>query len=190
MIRRTRPSRILEIGSGNSTLMMLEALRANNAENAAFSCKLTCVEPYEKPWLEDLGVELIRTPVEQLGLDVLLQLGKGDILFIDSSHMIRPQGDMLFEYLEVLPRLAPGVFVRIHDIFTPQDYPAIWIKNEVRFWNELYLVEAFLSHNADFEIVAALNMLALAYGDELVERFPIFRKHGDRQPSSLWLLRK
>jgi len=74
-------------------------------------------------------------------------------LFIDSSHIIRPQGDVLFEYLEILPILNAGVFVHIHDIFTPKDYLSEWILDGKVFWNEQYLLEAFLSFNTCFKIM-------------------------------------
>ena len=70
-----------------------------------------------------------------------------DILFIGSSHVIRPQGDVLFEYLELLPTLKRGVIVHVHDIFSPRDYPQSWLLDEVRLWNEQYLLEAFLTDN-------------------------------------------
>ena len=93
--------------------------------------------------LEKIGVTVIRQKVEGLGKAVFAELEKGDILFIDSSHIIRPQGDVLFEYLESLPSLNRGVIVHIHDIFSPKDYLKEWVTNEVRFWNEQYLLEAF-----------------------------------------------
>ena len=87
------------------------------------------------------------------------QLSENDILFIDSSHVIRPQGDVLYEFLELLPLLPPGVIVHIHDIFTPRDYPQDWVTGAVILWNEQYLLEAFLTQNPHWEIVGALNHL-------------------------------
>ena len=81
---------------------------------------------------------------------------KNDILFIDSSHIIRPQGDVLFEYLEILPILNPGVVVHIHDIFSPKDYLDNWIINDHLFWNEQYLLEAFLSFNNNSPFIDGL----------------------------------
>ena len=97
-------------------------------------------------WLNDVsGIEVLRQRVEQMDKQLFLELEENDILFIDSSHMIRPQGDVLCEYLEILPTLRPGVLVHIHDIFTPRDYPDEWLIDEVKLWNEQYLLEAFLS---------------------------------------------
>ena len=118
-------------------------------ENENYSCEHVCIEPYEIEWLEKLNVKVIRELVENTDTTVFSTLDKNDILFIDSSHIIRPQGDVLFEYLEILPVLKSGVFVHIHDIFTPEDYPDDWVNN-ASFWNEQYLLEAFLSFNNEF----------------------------------------
>jgi len=158
-IRMLKPRRIIEIGSGNSTLMAMRALAANRAEDAAYTCRHICIEPYEMGWLEQSGVEVLRQKVEEVDLAFFAQLEAGDILFIDSSHIIRPQGDVLFEYLEVLPRLKSGVVVHVHDIFTPRNYPEDWLAGEVRLWNEQYLLEAFLCDNREWEVLAALNFL-------------------------------
>ena len=122
MIRHFRPSRIIEVGSGYSTLMAKQALEKNKAETKTYQCDLTCIEPYEMPWLEKTGVQVIRKPVEALDLSFFKCLGKNDILFIDSSHVVRPQGDVLFEFLEILPSLNEGVIIHVHDIFSPRDY--------------------------------------------------------------------
>lgn len=190
MIRYARPRRIIEIGSGQSTLMARNAIVANRAEEAAYSCRHVCIEPYEAPWLSELDVELIRTPVEQIDLAVFGELEDGDILFIDSSHMIRPQGDVLFEYLQILPILKSGVFVHIHDIRTPKDYQQRWLSDEMRFWNEQYLVEAFLIFNNEYRIVAALNFLKHHYSQELSKSCPVFGERADHwEPGSLWIRR-
>ena len=111
------------------------------------------------PWLEDIGVKVIRKLAEDCDANIFTSLEENDILFIDSSHIIRPQGDVLKEYLEIVPTLKKGVYVHVHDIFTPRDYLDEWIRDEVYFWNEQYLVEALLSDSNKYEIVAALNHL-------------------------------
>jgi hypothetical protein len=106
--------------------------------------------------------------------------------------MIRPQGDVLFEFLQVLPSLAPGVLVHVHDIFTPCDYPNEWVIDKVRFWNEQYLVEAFLSFNRSFEIIGALGYLATHHPRELAAAFPVFAEEqaiGRGGKVSLWMRR-
>ncbi len=159
LIRSLKPKRIFEIGSGNSTLMAIKALRKNQQQYPAYRCKHVCIEPYEMPWLEETGVSVIRKKVEDVETVFFSELEEDDILFIDSSHIIRPQGDVLFEYLELLPTLNKGVIVHVHDIFSPKNYPKQWLEDDVRFWNEQYLLEAFLSHNGSWKIIGALNFL-------------------------------
>src|SRR5207244_13580531 len=102
----------------NWTLMAINAIGHNKKENKNYSCEFTCVEPYEMPWLEKLDVKLIRKKAEHIDITVFKSLEKNDISFIDSSLAIRPQGDVLFEWLELLPILNHGVLVHFHDIFT------------------------------------------------------------------------
>jgi len=189
VIRQFKPRRILEIGSGFSTLMMVNALAANAADSATYRCELRCIEPYEMDWLEMIpSVEVIRQRVEEVEASAVEDLEANDILFIDSSHVIRPQGDVLKVYLEFLPVLRPGVLVQIHDIFTPHDYPAGWLLDQVRLWNEQYLLEAFLSCNVRFKVLGAVNLLSKRYPDRLAEKFPVFReKQGNCDPGSIWL---
>lgn len=115
-------------------------------------------------------------------------LDAGDILFIDSSHMIRPQGDVLFELLELLPTLRPGVMVHFHDIFTPKDYPEEWVMGIHRFWNEQYLLEAFLTNNSDWKIVLAANYLKHKHFTELQTACPNLTE--EHEPGSMYLERK
>ncbi|NCY26774.1 MAG: class I SAM-dependent methyltransferase, partial [Alphaproteobacteria bacterium] len=111
VVRHFKPARIIEIGSGNSTLVARLAIARNQAESPAYRCEHICVEPYEMPWLEATGVQVLRHRVEEVEPSLFDSLGESDILFIDSSHVIRPQGDVLTEFLQILPRLAPGVVV-------------------------------------------------------------------------------
>ncbi len=167
IIRDIKPKRIIEVGSGNSTLMAMMAIEKNKAERSDYSCEHTCIEPYEMPWLEKTNASVLRVKVEEVELGFFSQLEENDILFIDSSHVIRPHGDVLFEYLELFPSLNKGVIVHVHDIFLPKNYPEEWLKEKVNFWNEQYLLEAFLSHNDSWKIVGALNYLSHNYFDEL-----------------------
>lgn len=167
LIRTIKPKRIFEVGSGNSTLMARKAINKNHEEDPAYKCEHICIEPYEVPWLEAASVSVIRQKVEEVELSFFSQLQENDILFIDSSHIIRPQGDVLFEYLELIPSLNKGVIVHIHDIFSPKNYPKKWLTDEVRFWNEQYLLEAFLVHNSCWSIIGALNYLHHNYYEEL-----------------------
>lgn len=188
IIRALKPRRIIEIGSGHSTLMAVDALRRNREEDPTYSCRHVCIEPYENPWLEHLGVTVVREKVEDLSAAFFAELRENDFLFIDSSHVIRPQGDVLFEYLELLPTLAPGVVVHVHDIFTPRNYPRQWLRDEVRLWNEQYLLEAFLTHNTDWTIVGALSYLRHHYYERLQAVAPHLQP--DSEPGSFYLRRR
>ncbi|UXA04219.1 class I SAM-dependent methyltransferase [Mycobacterium sp. SMC-2] len=189
MIRLFKPKRIFEIGSGQSTLLAASAVEANRVEDSGYKCEHVCIEPYEADWLDRFNVSVVRKPVELIDTSLFRQLEKDDILFIDSSHMIRPQGDVLFEYFEILPILKSGVLIHIHDIFTPKDYLEEWVQS-VCFWNEQYLLEAFLSYNSEFKVIGALNFLRHHYTDELTETCPVLRQQLEfREPGSFWLRR-
>lgn len=188
IIRTYRPRRLIEIGCGNSTKIAIQAIQKNNEENSGYSCKITCIEPYEQPWLEGIKeIQVIRERVENVALDIFETLQEGDILFIDSSHVIRPQGDVLWEYQRILPRLNKGVLIHIHDIFTPNDYPEKWVFDEVRLWNEQYLLESFLMYNKSFEIIGALNFLKHFYWDKVIEKCPVLKTFEDYEPGSFWI---
>ncbi len=185
LIRQVKPARIYEIGSGNSTRLAMRAIKKNQEEDGDYSCRHLCIEPYEMQWLDSSGVEVIREKVENLDLSLFEDLDEGDILFIDSSHIIRPQGDVLFEYLNILPTLKKGVIVHIHDIFTPKNYLASWLIDDARLWNEQYLLEAFLTQNNNWKVLSALNFLKHKYFEELNEICPFLRK--DREPGSFYI---
>jgi predicted O-methyltransferase YrrM len=185
LIRLRKPAKIFEIGSGYSTLMARKAVTRNCEENPGYQCRHLCFEPFEKPWLEETGVTVIRQRVEDVDRTIFAELEKDDLLFIDSSHVIRPQGDVLFEYLELLPSLNPGVIVHIHDIFSPRDYPGEWVRDEVRLWNEQYLLEAFLTNNRDWKVVGALNYLRHNHFDQLRAKCPYLTR--DCEPGSFYI---
>lgn len=185
IVRAIKPRKIVEIGSGNSTKVVRLALARNHAESGLRTTH-TCIEPYEMRWLEKMdGITVVRKRVEDCGLDWSSELNSGDILFVDSSHMIRPQGDVLKEYLEIFPRLASGVYIHIHDIFTPKDYPSNWVVDDVQFWNEQYLLEALLSNTDRYEIVAALNYLKHHQYEQLHEVCPYLNP--EQEPGSFYL---
>ena len=185
LIRWKKPSQIIEIGSGHSTLMAQKAIGRNKEEIPNYECRHICIEPYEQPWLEKADVEVIRERVEVIDKNIFSDLSENDILFIDSSHVIRPQGDVLFEYLELLPSLSRGVIVHIHDIFTPRDYLEGWIKERVRFFNEQYLLEAFLTSNSNWKIIGALNYLHHSHFEKLKDKCPFLAR--DREPGSFYM---
>ena len=184
LIREKKPKRIIEIGSGFSTQLALLAIEKNKMDGVA--CELTCIEPFEMPFLDRVeGIAIIRKQVELLSLDIFKSLEVNDILFIDSSHIIRPGDDLLFIYFQILPVLKKGVLIHIHDIFTPRHYPQEWLMKKMRFWNEQYLLEAFLYNNAGFKILCTLNHLVktnfIAANKTLIHLKP------NSEPSSFWM---
>ncbi len=184
LLRNYKPKKIVEIGSGYSTLICIEALEKNR--NEGFQTKLTCIEPFEMDWLESInGIQLIRESVEKVAMDVFTSLQENDILFIDSSHIIRPENDVLFEYLELLPQLNKGVIIHIHDIFSPRHYRTEWLQDEFRFWNEQYLLEAFLYYNDSFEIIYSANYLKNDAFDETKKTLTTISAVDE--PASFWL---
>lgn len=185
LIRQKKPKRIFEVGSGNSTLMAIEAIKKNREDDPDYSCKHLCIEPFEAPWLESTGVTLLRKKVEDIDISFFSELETDDILFIDSSHIIRPQGDVLFEYLELLPSLNKGVIVHLHDIFSPRNYLDEWLSSKILFWNEQYLLEAFLSHNKSWKIIGSLNYLHHNHYENLKRVAPFL--HPLREPGSFYI---
>ena len=187
LVRLRKPRRIVEIGSGHSTKLVIEAIRNNTRDDAEHRCEHICIEPYESPWLERAGVSVRRERVETVDRSEFARLEPGDLLFIDSSHVIRPQGDVLYELLEIIPALAVGVIVHIHDVFTPRDYPREWVVDKVRLWNEQYLLEALLIGNPGWRVIGALNFLQHDYHGQLRAACPSLTS--DSEPSSFYIER-
>ena len=182
-VRHYKPNQIIEIGCGNSSRLIQFALNKNFKEKKVKGVH-TCIEPYAHDWLINLDANVIREKVEDVDLEIFKKLNKNDILFIDSTHMIRPQGDVLFEILSVLPILNKGVIIHVHDIFTPRDYLKEWLQNGTFFWNEQYLLEAFLSCNEKFEIEIPVNFLKNNFYSSLEKVCPFLEKK--REPGSFW----
>ncbi len=188
VIRYFKPRRIIEIGAGYSTLMATAALSANGRSEAGYECEHICIEPYERDWLENTPARILRKRLEEMPLTFFSGLSRNDILFIDSSHVIRPDGDVVVEVLEILPILNPGTLIHFHDIFSPRDYYQAWGTATPIFMNEQYLVEAFLTLNPYFKIIGALNYLKTNFQLELAACCPVAGKvHPGHEPGSLWL---
>ncbi len=188
MIRNFVPSRIVEIGSGYSSYLAAQAIRANR-ENKGRDCELICIEPYPGDVLRKgfTGLtKIVEREVQDVPLSLFQEMGNNDILFIDSSHVLKAGSDVQYEYLEILPRLRKGVIVHIHDIFLPSEYPKDWILQGRRFWNEQYLLQAFLSFNDSFEVLWAGSYMHLRHADALERVFSSYRRE-DRWPGSFWL---
>jgi len=184
MIRHFKPNKIIEIGSGHSSLIAKEAIR-NNKEIDNFKSELICIEPYENKWLEEKDIKVIRQKVEEVDVGFFTELNKNDILFIDSSHVIKPQGDIIKIFLEILPKLKTGVIIHIHDIFSPRDYPENWLKIENRFFNEQYLLEGILDNSSRYNVILSLNLLKHDFYNELKNVCPYLNDKSE--PSSFYI---
>jgi hypothetical protein len=190
LIRKLRPQRVVEIGSVFSTLLAGQALALNRSEGAESS--LVAIEPYPRSFLRDplpFPVQLIENLVQEVPMETFTSLVENDILFIDSSHVCKIGSDVQFEFLEILPRLAPGVLVHVHDIFMPLEYPKKWVKEWHRFWNEQYILQAFLSGNHDFEIIWAGAWMQHHHPDLVEKAFPSFSSKRN-QLASFWFRRR
>lgn len=159
IIRHYRPENVIEIGSGFSTLLSVHALEKNKTlYNVPY--KLIAIEPYPPDFLKNklgLKIELLPKKVQEVDICLFSILKENDILFIDSTHVAKAGSDVCYEILEILPRLNKGVFVHIHDIFMPLEYPETWVMKNKIFWNEQYILQAFLAFNDSFEIIWAGN---------------------------------
>jgi hypothetical protein len=192
LIRHFRPRRIVEIGSGFSTLLAGAACVRNGQESGS-TPSLTAIEPYPSAFLKDgfPGLsELIEKKVQDVDLSVFTSLKANDILFIDSTHALRTGGDVQLEFCEILPRLAPGVVVHIHDISLPRAYPRVYFENHI-YWNEQYLLQAFLAFNGRFEVIWPGNYMILRYPERVREFFPEYQAmraaYPSSEPTSFWM---
>jgi predicted O-methyltransferase YrrM len=190
MIRLYRPKRIMEIGSGWSSACMNDTI--NHFLDG--SCELTCIEAHPDRLLGLIGSEarcanlrIRKCPVQQIPVETFEALADGDILFIDSSHVLRTGSDVCYELCEILPRIASGVLVHIHDIFWPFEYPRHWVVNENRSWNELYAVRAFLTQNERWHLVMFNSFMAQVERGLIERTCPDFLR---RPPAALWLRRR
>jgi hypothetical protein len=173
LVRSLKPSRIVEIGSGHSTLVLAEACQRNI--NDGSNVEFISIDPYPSDviGLSPKGLSRhIKEPVENLPMSFFEELNANDVLFIDSSHVYRRGGDVEYEFFDIIPRLKPGVWIHVHDIFLPNHYPVDWVINEHIFWNEQYLLAAFLSFNSEFEMTLPLAYLSAKYPDFVMNIFP------------------
>jgi predicted O-methyltransferase YrrM len=166
-VRALKPARIVELGSGHSTLVTAEAVRRNAQDGAP--CRFEVYDPYPSVASEALpGLSALRrTGAQELPAALFEALGEGDVLFVDTTHTVKTGSDVNFVVLEVLPRLAPGVVVHVHDIFLPFEYPSGFAESFGLYWTEQYLLQAFLAMNPGYEILLANAALGGLRGAEL-----------------------
>jgi len=187
MLQHLRPKRLIEVGSGHSSALTLEAAD----RHLGGRLDLTFVEPYPAV-LESLladgdrdQVQVVASPIQEVDEQLFRSLEAGDVLFIDDSHVAKVDSDVLHLFFRVLPVLAPGVWVHVHDVFFPFEYPPHWLE-EGRTWTEVYLVRAFLMYSTAFEV---------AFFGDAVRRSPRLAAMPEAEPllggsGSLWLRRR
>jgi Methyltransferase domain len=193
LIRHLRPRQIIEVGSGYSTQIASLALKQNRGVGALG--ELVCVEPFPEKRLVDSGAAftIIQKRVQDLDLESFASLRENDILFIDSSHVACVGSDVCAEILDILPCLKPGVWVHVHDVFFPEDYPEDWVIGQRIAFNEQYMLEAFLSFNTAFSVRLANHWLWLDHRDEVKALCPetaIAMAPNAMSPASFWMRRE
>ena len=191
IIRHFKPKKIIEIGSGNSTYLSAQAI-LKNEEESRHKGELIAIEPYPNEVLKSgfPGLsKLISTKVEETDLSEFNELKENDILFIDSSHILQIGSDVQYEYLEILPKLNKGVIVQIHDIFLPMEYPKKWVLEDKLFYDEQYLLQAFLAFNTAFEVLWAGSYMHLRHPEKLEKAFNSYDRR-TAWPCSFWMRKK
>ncbi|MGC3996936.1 MAG: class I SAM-dependent methyltransferase [Anaeromyxobacter sp.] len=188
-LRRHRPRRVVEVGSGHSSAMMLDT----DELFLGRATSLTFVEPFPdvlRAVVRPGDLEratLLQQPVQDVPLAPFQALEAGDVLFIDSSHVSKIGSDVNHLFFRVLPALAPGVLVHVHDIFFPFEYPEQWVLSGGCAWNEAYLLRAFLQFNPAFEVLFWGHFLWTFHAERLSAELPRF---ADNPGASLWLRRR
>jgi hypothetical protein len=185
MIRHLQPQRIIEIGSGFSSAVMLDT------NERFFNNRIACtfIEPEPSRLLglcksqDHQRVTIIRDRVQDVDLATLAALSRGDILFVDSTHVSKTGSDVNHLVFHVLPRLAEGVHIHLHDIAYPFEYPLNWIQ-QGRAWNEAYVLRAFLAYNARFKIVMFNTFLDHFHREWFERAMPLCRKNPG---GSIWI---
>ena len=188
IVRSRKPKLMVEIGSGESTRISLEAVQRNREDGCP--CAFIAIDPYPKKYLKSIGYDHFRL-VEKKVQDVDLGLfSNADILFIDSSHVSKIGSDVNYEIFDIVPRLKVGALVHWHDIMIPGEYSRNWIESGTKFWNESYMVHAFMMFNRSFRILWASKYMQLNSPKRLSEIFPYFSPDDpDQQLSSFWIER-
>lgn len=190
MIREYKPKRIIEIGSGNSSKIIRDAI-ALNEKNSKKCVEYTIIDPYSKLNKKSFtkNTKIIKEKVEELDPKFFKSLQKNDILFIDSSHVCKIGSDVNFEILEVLPILNKGVIIHFHDVHLPYEYSKIYATNPKfrMFWTEAYLLQAFLSCNRDFEITLPMTYVQTVFDKDFRKAFPSSNKAQNYGSGSFWI---
>ncbi len=180
IIRRRRPARVLELGSGFSTRVIARALEANGAGHHLV------FDPHAAADIDALA-DLERRSAVEIPDEEFTRLASGDVLFVDSTHVVKSGSEVNRIVLDALPLLAPGVAVHFHDVFLPWDYPDAFFTRLQMYLNEQYLLQAFLSMNSSFSVLLALSAVGRLYPAEVAELIPSTR--AGATPCAFWIER-
>jgi predicted O-methyltransferase YrrM len=184
IVRHERPARILELGSGVSSLVIAAAARRNAVEGhpAVFAA----YDPYAREFVRQGidGMQLHAVSATDVALAEFEALDRHDVLFVDTTHTVKLGSDVNRIILDVLPKLAPGVLVHFHDVFLPYEYPRAFLERRL-YWSEQYLLQAFLAQNPAWEIVLPLHALVRERPQQLAGVVRSFRS--DAGPSAFWI---
>lgn len=145
IISKHNPANYVEIGSGNSTKVARQAITNNNLQT-----KIHSIDPYPRTEIDTLSDVCERTTIDKADLSVFDNLGENDIVYVDNSHVCFPNSDVTVFFLDILPRLKPGVIVHVHDIYIPYDYPDFMIE---RYYSEQYLLATYLLNASNYEVL-------------------------------------
>lgn len=188
VLRQFRPRQIIEVGSGYSSAAALDTIDAH----LGGATRCTFIDPYPKRLNSILRGDdrtrhtIIEKPIQDVDPDIVTSLEANDILFIDSTHIVKTQSDVVFDLFELLPRVRKGVLVHFHDMFWPFEYPSQWVLDMNLSWNELYAIRAFLNWNSAFEIVFFNDYLWTTARADVDALAPGLRSLG----GGLWLRRR
>jgi hypothetical protein len=188
MVRHLRPRRVLELGSGYSSLILGMANAANRAEGAAF--RHDVYDPFSRPDLQPAiraVADLHLVSANDVPACAVEALEAGDVLFVDTTHTVKLGSDVNHIVFEVLPRLRPGVVVHFHDIFLPYEYPREWFTWPEVYWAEQYLLQAFLMGNDGWETLLGVHALVRDRTDRVAAVVPALAEA--QHPGSYWLRR-
>ncbi len=187
LIRSRKPKRIVEVGCGHTTFLISEAIAAE--AQAGYHPTYSCIEPFRPAYLSNPPKEVsefIEEPLQDIDLSFFSSLESGDVLFIDSSHVVKYGSDTIYELLEILPALADGVLVHFHDIFLPYEYPTEWLQRGRFFWSEQYMLNALLHGQEKFRTILPLHQIYRQRRDDLENLFPLLSDE-DHRPAAYWL---
>lgn len=190
LLRARKPRRVLELGSGYTTLLIGDACRRNAADGTM--TEHVAYDPYPRAHIvgESPPPPTRFEPISatEVPLDAFRELQAGDVLFVDTTHTVKLGSDVNYIVLDVLPVLAPGVVVHFHDVFLPWEYPRAWFETMEYYWAEQYLLQAFLAFNDAFEVLLPAQALARAQPDRLGAVVPSFSLQV--RPGAIWLTRR